>query len=71
MPLSDTTDPAPIDAPGDPAPEEAGTPEMKAGLELPAPPRDLEFCPRCGVGMDEILWGNTNCPNCGLHFECC
>ena len=34
-------------------------------------PQDLESCPRCGLKITEILWGKTNCPNCGLHFECC
>jgi uncharacterized protein (UPF0212 family) len=32
---------------------------------------DLEACPRCGEHLDQIVWGQTNCPNCGLHFECC
>jgi hypothetical protein len=35
------------------------------------PLRDLEACPRCGFLIQQILWGRTNCPNCGLHFECC
>jgi uncharacterized protein (UPF0212 family) len=34
-------------------------------------PLDLEACPRCGEKIDRIIWGQTNCPNCGLHFECC
>jgi hypothetical protein len=37
----------------------------------PNPPRDLDACPRCGLEIDEIIWGKTNCPGCGLHFECC
>jgi uncharacterized protein (UPF0212 family) len=37
----------------------------------PSPPPDLDACPRCGQPIDEIIWGQTNCPNCGLHFECC
>lgn len=32
---------------------------------------ELNACPRCGMVINSILWGNTNCPNCGLHFECC
>ena len=32
---------------------------------------DLDSCPRCGHLIDEIIWGQTNCDNCGLHFECC
>jgi len=35
------------------------------------PPSDLEACPRCGETVDMIVWGQTNCPRCGLHFECC
>jgi transposase len=35
------------------------------------PPRDLDVCPRCGYFIGTITWGKTNCPNCGLHFECC
>jgi hypothetical protein len=34
-------------------------------------PVDLDACPRCGELLDGILWGQTNCPRCGLHFECC
>jgi hypothetical protein len=34
-------------------------------------PQDLDFCPRCGEKIPEIIWGQTNCPRCGLHFECC
>lgn len=34
-------------------------------------PSDLEACPRCGEPIDRIVWGLTNCPRCGLHFECC
>jgi hypothetical protein len=37
----------------------------------PEPPGDLEACPRCGKFIGTIIWGQTNCPNCGLHFECC
>lgn len=40
----------------------------EAQPELPA---DLEACPRCGRFIGTIIWGQTNCPNCGLHFECC
>jgi hypothetical protein len=36
----------------------------------PLPP-DLEACPRCGEPVEVIIWGQTNCPTCGLHFECC
>jgi hypothetical protein len=32
---------------------------------------DLQACPRCGIFIGTIIWGQTNCPNCGLHFECC
>lgn len=32
---------------------------------------ELTRCPRCGLPLQEIVWGRTNCPNCGLHFECC
>ena len=45
--------------------------EKKPEEEKPAPPRDLEACPRCGYPLPEIVWGQTNCPRCGLHFECC
>jgi DNA-directed RNA polymerase subunit RPC12/RpoP len=34
-------------------------------------PDDLKECPRCGQKIDDILWGQTNCPRCGFHFECC
>jgi hypothetical protein len=34
-------------------------------------PYDLDACPRCGYRLEAILWGWTNCPECGLHFECC
>lgn len=37
----------------------------------PQPPGSLDFCPRCGEKIAEIIWGQTNCPSCGLHFECC
>ncbi len=37
----------------------------------PQPKTDLEACPRCGEPVAEIIWGQTNCPRCGLHFECC
>jgi hypothetical protein len=40
----------------------------KAQPELPG---DLDACPRCGCFIGTIIWGQTNCPNCGLHFECC
>jgi hypothetical protein len=39
--------------------------------ERPEPAGDLEVCPRCGSFIGTIIWGQTNCPNCGLHFECC
>jgi len=32
---------------------------------------DLDACPRCGEPVGVIIWGQTNCPRCGLHFECC
>ncbi len=32
---------------------------------------DLDACPRCGEPIDDLVWGQTNCPRCGLHFECC
>jgi hypothetical protein len=34
-------------------------------------PKDLDTCPRCGSFIGKIIWGHTNCPVCGLHFECC
>lgn len=34
-------------------------------------PNDLEACPRCGERIHDLVWGQTNCPRCGLHFECC
>ncbi|HLE13563.1 MAG TPA: hypothetical protein VI776_02360 [Anaerolineales bacterium] len=34
-------------------------------------PSDLDACPRCGEPIALIVWGQTNCPRCGLHFECC
>jgi hypothetical protein len=37
----------------------------------PVPPKDLDTCPRCGSFVGKIIWGQTNCPKCGLHFECC
>lgn len=30
-----------------------------------------EECPRCGTTVEQVLWGHTNCPACGLHWECC
>ncbi len=45
-------------------------PEIPAQESMPLP-GDLERCPRCGFEIENILWGKTNCPNCGLHFECC
>lgn len=30
-----------------------------------------EECPRCGAIVEKVLWGHTNCPTCGLHWECC
>lgn len=39
--------------------------------ETENPPQDLDFCPRCGQKIEQIIWGKTNCPRCGLHFECC
>ena len=43
------------------------------GEKLPASPfeMDLDACPRCGEPVETIVWGQTNCPYCGLHFECC
>jgi hypothetical protein len=49
-----------------PGPVPASPPAAKAAL-----PDDLERCPRCGLKIEKILWGKTDCPNCGLHFECC
>ncbi len=34
-------------------------------------PTDLDACPRCGEPIEDLVWGQTNCPRCGLHFECC
>jgi ribosomal protein S27AE len=39
--------------------------------EDPELPQDLERCPRCGELIADLIWGKTNCPRCGLHFECC
>jgi hypothetical protein len=39
--------------------------------EEPHPDRELDACPRCGERIAAIVWGQTNCPRCGLHFECC
>lgn len=47
--------------------EEKPAPDREQAVE----PQDLERCPRCGFVVKEIRWGQTNCPNCGLHFECC
>jgi transposase len=48
------------------------TPENpENGETREVPPKDLETCPRCGSFVGKIIWGQTNCPNCGLHFECC
>jgi len=44
-------------------------PEVEAPDE--PPPVDLEACPRCGERIEVVIWGQTNCPRCGLHFECC
>jgi transposase len=44
---------------------------LKEKREEADPPQDLDFCPRCGEKIAEIIWGKTNCPRCGLHFECC
>jgi len=49
--------------------EDHGQPEPQE--KSPRPPTDLEACPRCGESIDTIVWGQTNCPRCGLHFECC
>ncbi len=35
------------------------------------PSLDLQECPRCWLRIERIVWGRTNCPGCGLHFECC
>ena len=32
---------------------------------------DLEVCRRYGEPVESIIWGQTTCPRCGLHFECC
>ena len=45
--------------------------EQVRKAEEHAEPQDLERCPRCGFVVEEIRWGQTDCPNCGLHFECC
>jgi len=47
-------------------PAEPDEPEKKERLQ-----NDLERCPRCGLPIENIMWGKTDCPNCGLHFECC
>lgn len=47
--------------------EENSTPKEEQAQELD----DLERCPRCGFRIATIRWGQTDCPNCGLHFECC
>jgi hypothetical protein len=44
-------------------------PENNPGEKTP--PKDLDTCPRCGSFVGKIIWGHTNCPSCGLHFECC
>jgi hypothetical protein len=44
-------------------------PENPPGEKTPS--KDLDTCPRCGSFVGLIIWGNTNCPLCGLHFECC
>jgi hypothetical protein len=46
-----------------PAPEKSARVE-----EEPAPGQDLDRCPRCGWQIGEILWGHTDCPNCGLRY---
>lgn len=51
--------------------EKLREPEEKPAVVQKPPPKDLERCPRCGYRVEEILWGSTDCPNCGLHFECC
>ncbi len=47
-------------------PEEPETDDTRA-----TPLQDIDACPRCGSFVGTIIWGQTNCPNCGLHFECC
>ncbi len=54
---------------GDPPPGPGSFPSGKAPEN--DPPQDLDACPRCGYSLRDIRWGQTNCPNCGLHFECC
>ena len=48
-------------------------PTASQGEDLPALPAkmDLDTCPRCDEPVEAIIWGQTNCPCCGLHFECC
>jgi hypothetical protein len=48
-----------------------GPAPQQDGPEEPYPDRELDACPRCGERIATIVWGQTNCPRCGLHFECC
>jgi hypothetical protein len=45
-------------------------PPIEHDDDPPLPP-DLDACPRCGEPVAIIIWGQSNCPTCGLHFECC
>jgi hypothetical protein len=51
--------------------ESEDTPDLDKPQEADKPPDDLEACPRCGEPVEVIIWGQTNCSRCGLHFECC
>jgi hypothetical protein len=58
----------------DPQIEAGKSSHLSASHDAPnrtSPPTDLDYCPRCGQKMEAIVWGQTNCPRCGLHFECC
>jgi hypothetical protein len=46
------------------------SPQGEKPTEAPAE-TDLDACPRFGEPVEAIIWGQTNCPRCGLHFECC
>jgi hypothetical protein len=46
-------------------------PEAIETLDTEDSNQDLEACPRCGQKIEKIIWGQTNCPRCGLHFEWC
>ena len=55
----------------DPAPQDDRVEKNENDQTDAPPPRDLVACPRCGSFIGTIIWGKTNCPKCGLHFECC